>query len=184
MPRAKVAKICAWCKRDFMSTPEVRFCSYKCGGRASFWSRVEKTDGCWIWNGALDKDGYGASTVRVGGKRVGSQIAHVIAYEELVKPVPAGLQLDHKCRNRRCVNPDHLEPVTCAVNLERSDTLWAKSRRTGLCRNGHPRVPENIRTRKNGKSDCRICARAQRRQWRLLHPSVTNVASTGDIESA
>lgn len=75
---------------------------------------MEKTDGCWNWKGTLFRNGYGA--FGVSGKTCG---AHRVAYELAIGPIPAGLQLDHLCRNRGCVNPGHLEPVTGTVNTGR-----------------------------------------------------------------
>ena len=82
---------------------------------ARFWSYVEKTDGCWEWTGAKDGDGYGHLTI--AGRVVG---AHRFAYELLVGPIPEGLEIDHLCRNRACVKPADLEPVTRAENLRRA----------------------------------------------------------------
>lgn len=70
---------------------------------------------CWAWTGSLNGDGYGK--VRVGGRLV---LAHRLAYETCVGPIPAGLVVDHLCNNRACVRPSHLEPVTQAVNLARA----------------------------------------------------------------
>lgn len=69
---------------------------------------------CWIWQRYIDEEGYG----RVG-YGIGSRRAHRRFYEAAVAPVPEGLELDHLCRVRCCVNPDHLEPVTRAVNQQR-----------------------------------------------------------------
>lgn len=66
---------------------------------------------CWIWQGRLNRDGYGV---------YGHRNAHRIAYESRVGPVAAGLEIDHLCRQRDCVNPDHLEPVTHTVNMRRA----------------------------------------------------------------
>lgn len=77
------------------------------------WSKVNKTDTCWLWTAATEK-GYGL--YRHDGRL---SKAHRVVYELLVGPVPTGLDLDHLCRVRNCVNPAHLEPVTRAVNLRR-----------------------------------------------------------------
>lgn len=71
-------------------------------------------NGCWIHGMALDKDGYGAISEKRKSKR-----AHIVMYESVHGKVPDGLQLDHLCRVRACINPDHLEPVTCGENIRR-----------------------------------------------------------------
>jgi hypothetical protein len=76
------------------------------------------SDGCWNWTGALSRNGYGRFGPQAG-LTVG---AHRFAYELLVGPIPEGLDLDHLCRNRRCVNPAHLEPVGRSENLARGAT--------------------------------------------------------------
>jgi len=82
---------------------------------ARFWDNVEtSTSRCWLWNGGLDKDGYGYYSL--AGKR---RITHRVAFEHFVGAVPEGLDLDHLCRIRNCCNPLHLEAVTPAVNSGR-----------------------------------------------------------------
>lgn len=71
--------------------------------------------GCWLWTGARNDSGYGR--VGIGGSRTGA--VHRVAYELLIGPVPAALDLDHLCRVRHCFNPKHLEPVTRSENLRR-----------------------------------------------------------------
>ena len=73
-----------------------------------FWSKVEFTDSCWLWTGAIDGGGYGCFWVVPGSKQ---DKAHRIAYELFKRPIPAGLEVGHLCRVRRCVNPEHLEAV-------------------------------------------------------------------------
>lgn len=83
---------------------------------ARFWSKVEQRGECWEWVGHIKWSGYGSFH---SGKRHGTFIAHRFAYEDMIGPIPDGLELDHLCRNRPCVNPYHLEPVTRAVNHAR-----------------------------------------------------------------
>jgi len=78
-----------------------------------FWSKVDKTDTCWLWVSALASGGYGQFSL--GGR---PQAAHRVAYELLVGPIPDGLSLDHMCHERLCVNPDHLRAVTTKQNME------------------------------------------------------------------
>lgn len=86
---------------------------------------IENENGCWIWQRATTKGGYGV-TDRGDGRQT---TAHRVYYERFVGPIPAGLQLDHLCRVRLCVNPAHLEPVTSAENNQRGSTAilnWEK----------------------------------------------------------
>lgn len=77
---------------------------------------VDERSGCWIWIGAKADTGYGVTNV--GGYKL--QYAHRISWEIFVGPIPAGLHVDHKCRNRACINPEHLEPVTQLINNRRA----------------------------------------------------------------
>jgi hypothetical protein len=109
-------------------------------------------NGCWIWQGPRTPYGYGIfhTGSRVDGtKRQGG--AHRAAYEMFVGPIPEGLELDHLCRVRACVNPDHLEPVTHLENMRRAPA----SQKTH-CLRGHEYTPENTRLHR-GKRACRTC---------------------------
>lgn len=98
---------------------------------------------CWTWTASTKKTGYGS----FGWSRRSQSIhAHMAAYLLLVGPVPEGLELDHLCRRRNCVNPDHLEPVTCGENVRRGDApkiagTWQRERTH--CPSGHEYTPGN-----------------------------------------
>lgn len=119
---------------------------------ARFWAKVDKTETCWLWTGRLPRSGYG--TLSISGKNVQ---AHRFAYELIVGPIPAGLQLDHLCRVRHCVNPAHLEPVTPRVNVLRGICPAALAARRSHCQRGHEFTPENTYMTPNGRRQCRAC---------------------------
>jgi hypothetical protein len=110
-------------------------------------------DGCWEWTGSRKQSGYG--NFYVDGK---IEIAHRVLYELMVGEIPEDLVMDHLCRNRGCVRPDHLEPVTHAENMRRAGEALV------ACRNGgHSYDEVNTRIGKTGKRFCRACDRA--RKW-------------------
>lgn len=94
-------------------------------------------DACWPWIGRLNPYGYGSSSLVLASGRH-ERGAHRIVYSLLVGPIPEGLQLDHLCRNPRCVNPAHLEPVTMVENLLRGVNPPAVNARMVTCQRGHP----------------------------------------------
>jgi len=87
-----------------------------------FWARVVKGESCWIWTGRLYRNGYGNAW---NAREKRGQVAHRFAYEDLIGPIPGGMQLDHTCHNRACVNPEHLRPATNKQNNENPDGLRA-----------------------------------------------------------
>lgn len=109
---------------------------------------------CWLWEGALTDDGYGRVSTDVPDAR--SVGAHRASYELARGPIQAGLHLDHLCRVRHCVNPAHLEPVTCAVNIARGETGAAEARKTH-CRYGHAYDARNTYRNAKGHRYCRKC---------------------------
>lgn len=127
-----------------------------------FWSYVEKTEGCWLWTGAK-AGGTGYGHIYMEGHQ---RLAHRFAYEVLIGPIPEGLVLDHLCRVRSCVNPDHLEPVSNAENILRGSGCAARSARVTHCPQGHPYDAENTAIKVDGSRRCKTCHRARERQRR------------------
>lgn len=126
-----------------------------------FWERIERTEGeCWTWNGPGMGVGYGAFSFE--GR---NHYAHRFSYELLVGPVPPGLELDHLCRNRRCVNPEHLEPVTHRENQLRGETVGALNARKTHCPQGHPLAGRNVYVSPTGHRRCRPCNTAARARY-------------------
>ncbi|MEE9149964.1 MAG: HNH endonuclease signature motif containing protein [Candidatus Tectomicrobia bacterium] len=124
-----------------------------------FWKKVELTEqDCWVWTGHLRR-GYG--TLMRNGE---DGYAHRFAYESLVGPIPEGLTIDHLCRNRACVNPAHMEPVTHRVNILRGEGLCAKNARKTHCKHGHPLTVENVYLFR-GSRCCRECQQRRVREY-------------------
>lgn len=126
-----------------------------------FWGRVIATGVCWYWSGHLKRDGYGLAYDGIKTRQ-----AHRMAYELLIGPIPDGLVLDHLCRVKRCVNPDHLEPVTNAENIRRGQLAMGRGVGATHCPQGHAYDDENTYTDRNGYRYCRTCQRQQTREWR------------------
>jgi hypothetical protein len=125
--------------------------------------RIEQRAACWLWTGAVQSRGYGS----VADGRGGTALAHRVAYEAAVGPIPEGLTLDHVagrgCISKLCINPAHLEPVTRAENVRR-----AKAAKTH-CVHGHPLAGENLIIRDRGthtERSCRICRAETSRRYR------------------
>lgn len=118
-----------------------------------FWAKVDVSHplGCWEWTGAVSDLGYGRCNEHVHG----TGYAHRAAYEALIGAIPDGKTLDHLCRNRRCVNPDHLEPVTQGENVLRGYSPAGANARKTTCLRGHALPPDRI---------CRTCAGDQIRK--------------------
>ena len=112
-------------------------------------SRCEIGD-CWLWTGVLTSGGYGQMSVNGVQKYV-----HRLIWEELIGPIPAGYDVDHLCRVRNCVNPDHLDPVTRRENLSRGVGHGTRA----YCPQGHPYNKKNTYRYPDGSRYCRVCRR-------------------------
>lgn len=126
-----------------------------------FLAKLMVGDGCWLWFAARTPAGYGV--MRVGGV---PSYAHRLAYEWFVGPIPKGLHIDHLCRVRNCVRPDHLEAVTAAENRARG-LLGDLGSPITHCKWGHPFSEDNTRIGGDGYRYCRACGTrrsAERRQ--------------------
>jgi hypothetical protein len=147
-----------------------------------FWSKVEKTDGCWTWTAAVSDNGYG-----VFGRPTRS--AHCVAYELVVGPIPRGLEIDHRCHSmnslcpggdtcphRRCVRPDHLEIVTTQINQHRSASVSGTNAAKTHCDHDHPFDEANTAITKDGRRRCRACARRRTAESRARQRDAPSAA--------
>lgn len=132
-----------------------------------FWAKVDQAGPisqhrpdlgpCWIWKAGKTRWGYGR--IRIDGKR---RYAHRLPYEDIHGPIPSGLEPDHLCRVRCCVNPDHLEPVTPLENAQRG----IRHTKTH-CIRGHALSGTNLLLKRNGRQrNCRQCGRILAKTYR------------------
>lgn len=128
-------------------------------------SQVDFSGICWEWQGYVLNPGVpgrGHGRTRVGDQRV---LVHRWVWEHLVGPIPAGLEIDHLCRNNLCCNPDHLEPVTHRVNTLRGSAPSARHAVKTHCLRGHEYTPENTKRGSRGGRVCRQCNRIWQQRY-------------------
>ncbi len=134
-----------------------------------FWDKVNKDGpgGCWLWTASKNWRGYGQFSI--GSRRNGTYTmvkAHRVAWALCGGLMPNGKQLDHLCRVRHCVNPDHMEPVSRRENILRGVSPSAIAARRTHCPRKHPYSGDNLYTRPDGSRECRICKRQSLREFR------------------
>jgi|NitcycUWRG01K112_1040325.scaffolds.fasta_scaffold00048_2 HNH endonuclease len=128
-----------------------------------FWAKVDASGDCWEWTAALDR-GYG-----IFNTDSRTEYAHRYSWETLVGVIPINKHLDHLCRNKRCVNPDHLEPVTNQENTKRGAAASVqrnRARRQTHCKMNHEFTEKNTHINTNGARICRECHRNRTRAFR------------------
>lgn len=139
---------------ETMHTKELR-------DRIAKYTHVNPDTGCHEWTAGTDQDGY--SQTSIGGRTVR---AHRVAYEMAKGPIPEGLQIDHLCRVRHCVNPGHLEAVTQQENIRRGEAGQHMRREGNECPSGHPMEGSNLYVEPTGRRRCRECGREKVRRYR------------------
>lgn len=152
--------------RKFKDEPALLDSLYR---RLDDYVTVEPFSGCWLWTGPLSRDGYG--TISCGDKN--TLLAHRCSFMRHKGAIPAGLELDHLCRTRSCVNPNHLEAVTRRENIIRgalASVTRARNAAKTHCKWGHPLFGPNVYARVNSRTlrQCKTCVlnrNRKRRAW-------------------
>lgn len=150
--------------------------------QSAFKQRLAKVivddNGCWLWRSRMGANGYGIEKSHLTGKHT---TAHRAIYEYFVGPIPDGLELDHLCRVRHCVNPSHMEPVTHAENNRRGESVTAINAAKTECIRGHSFNEANTYVNPgSGSRGCRICRRDGDRQARIRRAAGVSTTQEGN----
>lgn len=119
---------------------------------------------CWEWTKCRDKSGYGKGATP-------DAYAHRSSHKLFIAPIPSGLEVDHKCRNRACGNPQHLRLLTHADNMKHRSEAQTE------CSFGHPYTPENTHRTSKGERVCKMCRVRRTKEWRERHPEAARKVS-------
>lgn len=142
----------------------------------AFWNRVHKGKKCWNWLGGKDTKGYGTFFFESENTYKRYKKAHLISYILTKGPIPNGMLIDHLCKNKSCVNPDHLEAVTSRENsLRATNTIASINASKTHCPVGHPLDGDNLIISKNGHNGarrCKTCKNEKERARQKLKPRI------------
>lgn len=133
-----------------------------------FLSKIDRSDKCWEWRGGSTSEGYGQFAWKQR-----PILAHRLSFWLLRGSLTKGLVIDHLCRNRLCVNPDHLEEVTSSENIKRGKGIYVLNSAKTRCKNGHLFDSANTYHRPDGKGrECRLCRKLTLDKYHLKRKGV------------